>query len=39
MNGAALDCGFTRAGLPLSAGRVLPLQATLNNKMPHLLRD
>jgi hypothetical protein len=39
MNGAVLDCRFAHAGLPLNASRVLPLQATLNNKMPHLLRD
>ncbi|SOE70092.1 hypothetical protein SAMN05446635_3703 [Burkholderia sp. OK233] len=39
MNGAALDCTFASAGLPLNGGRVSPLQATLNNKMPHRLRD
>ncbi|MGF6995201.1 hypothetical protein P3T25_003567 [Paraburkholderia sp. GAS32] len=39
MNGAALDCRLTRAGLPLNAGRVSPLQATLNKRMPHRLRD
>jgi hypothetical protein len=39
MNGTALDCRLTRAGLPLNAGRDSPLQATLNNKMPHRLRE
>jgi hypothetical protein len=39
MNGAQLECTFASAGRPLNAGRVSPLQATLNNKMPHRLRD
>ena len=39
MNGAAPDCRLATAGLPLNAGRVSPLPATLEHKTPHRLHD
>jgi hypothetical protein len=39
MSGAAPDCWQATPGLPLNAGRVSPLPATLEHKTSHRLHD